>query len=299
MKTIFKITLSVLTILFLSCSNDDDTTNTETPQPESKLTSITSSQGVTNTTTTFAYNAQGRWTSGVNRFNQNYTVSYNVDGKITAYEVENTTPITYEYSVNGGAFNGILADTYETDVVYNNFKITGLDFYDGSLANTFDITYDANGNIETITNNDESIRNKFIYDTQNRIIRVEEYSASNPTAPYELYTYTDYEYEEHKSPVYAFFKTQLDLGQLIFSPVDIYPFYSRLFSYSDFGYNLYILPEYHIKTLKKYNTINTTSPVFEVFMNYTLENNQVTSFTTTSVYNGTTNSETTSYTYEN
>lgn len=297
MKTIFKITLSALIMLFLSCSNDDDTA-TETPQPESKLTSITSSQGVTTITTTFAYNTQGRWTSGVNRFNQNYTVSYNVEGKITTYEVENSTPITYEYSVNGGAFNGILADTYETDVIYNNFKITGLDFYDGSLANSFDISYDSNGSIETITNNNESIRNKFIYDAQNRIIRVEEYTASNPTAPYELTTYTDYEYETHKSPVYSFFKNQLDFGQLIFSPVDVYPFYGRLFSFSDFGYNIYLLPEYHIKSLKQYNANNTTSPVFEVLMTYTLENNQVVSFTTTSVYNGTTNSETTSYTYE-
>ena len=297
MKTIFKITLSVLTLLFLSCSNDDDTI-TQTPQTESKLTGITSSQGVTTTTTTFAYNTQGEWTSGVNRFNQNYTVNYNVDGKITAYEVENSTPITYEYSINGGTFNGILADTYETDVIYNNYKITGLDFYDGSLANSFDITYDANGKIETITNNDESIRNKFIYDAQNRIIRVEEYSAANPTAPYELATYTDYEYESHKSPVYSFFKNQLDFGQLIFSPIDIYPFYGRLFSFSDFGYNIYILPEYHIKSLKQYNANNTANPVFEVLMTYALENSQVTSFTTTSVYNGTTNSETTSYTYE-
>lgn len=297
MKTIFKITLSVLTILFLSCSNDDDTI-TQTPQTESKLTGITSSQGVTTTTTTFAYNTKGEWTSGVNRFNQNYTVNYNADGKITTYEVENSAPITYEYSINGGTFNGILADTYETDVIYNNYKITGLDFYDGSLANSFDITYDTNGSIETITNNDESIRNKFIYDAQNRIIRVEEYSAANPTAPYELTTYTDYEYESHKSPVYSFFKNQLDFGQLIFSPIDIYPFYGRLFSFSDFGYNIYILPEYHIKSLKQYNANNTTNPVFEVLMSYVLENNQVTSFTTTSVYNGTTNSETTSYTYE-
>lgn len=297
MKTIFKITLCVLTMLLLSCSNDDDGT-TQPPQPESKLSSITSSQGVTSTTTTFNYNADGRWTSGVNRFNQNYAVTYSPDGKIATYEEESGTPVTYEYSINEGSFNGILADNYETDVIYNNLRISGLDFYDGSLENSFDITYGTNGRIETITNNGESVRNKFLYDSQNNIIRVEEYSQGNPTVPYELVNYADYEYEAHKSPVYTFFKNQLDLGQLIFSPIDIFPFFSRIFSYSDYGYNIYLLSEYHIKSIKQYDVNNSTDPIFEVTMDYTLNNDQVISFTTTSVFNGSTNSETTSYTYE-
>lgn len=301
MKHILKIIIVVFILVFTSCSNDDDNTR-PTPLPEKKLKSIvsTTTSGNSSFTTSFNYDAAGKWTSGTT-FNENYTISYNSDGKIAQYYVEGqpSSSVEFQYVTNSSLLEKILADTYETVTSYSNGKYLAFQFFDGSLVNELTVTYDSDNRIETITNNDESVRDKFIYDAQNRIIRVEKYSATNPTAPYVLSTYTDYEYEEHKSPVYTFFKTQLDFGQLIFSPVNIYPFYSRLFSFSDFGYNIYILPEYHIKSLKQYYANNTTSPVLEVLMNYTLENNQVVSFTTTSVYNGSTNSETTNYTYEN
>lgn len=297
-----KKTLKIITILsymlIISCSKNDDVTPVVIP--EKKLKSITSSQGVTTNTTTFNYDNSGKWISGVNRFDQNYSVTYTSNGKISSFDVENqASGVEYLYSpAPDFSLNKIKVDTYETDVIYNNFKISEFEFYDGSLENRLLITYDSNGRIETITNNEELTRFSYTYDTANRITRVDKLGTGNPLDPYVLTSYAIYEYESHKSPTYKFFKEQMDFGQLIFSPIDIYPYFSRIFSYTDYN-NIYILPEYNIKSVKEYNVNNTTQPIFDVTMSYTLENEKVMSFTTTTIYNGSTSSELTSYTYEN
>lgn len=298
MKNTIKLITLLAILVSASCSKDDD--NVPVPVPEKKLKSITSSQGVTTNTTTFNYDNSGNWISGVNRFDQNYSVTYTNNDKISSFDVENqASGVEYLYSqASDLSLNKIKVDTYETDVIYNNFKITELEFYDGSLENRLLITYDTNGRIETITNNDELTRFSYTYDTLNRITRVDKLGTGNPADPYVLTSYAIYEYESHKSPIYKFFNNQMDFGQLIFSPIDIYPYFSRIFSYTDYN-NIYILPEYNIKSVKEYSVNNTSQPIFDVAMSYTIENNKVMSFTTTTIYNGITSSELTSYTYEN
>ncbi|WP_445710456.1 hypothetical protein [Flavobacterium sp.] len=298
MKSVLK-TIAILFLLTIaSCSKDDDSDPVETP--EKKLKSITSSQGVTTNTTTFNYDTSGKWISGVNRFDQNYSVSYTSNGKISSFDVENqASGVEYLYSpASDLSLNKIKVDTYETDLIYNNFRISDFEFFDPSLENTVNVTYDAVGRIATITNNDEQTRFSYTYDSSNRIIRVDQLGTGSPAEPYVLTSYAEYEYESHKNPVYKFFKQQMDFGQFIFSPIEIYPYFSRIFAYTDYN-NIYILPEYNIKSVKEYNVNNTTQPIFDVTMSYTLENNKVMSFTTTTIYNGTTSSELTSYTYEN
>lgn len=298
MKSVLK-TIAILFLLTIaSCSKDDDSDPVETP--EKKLKSITSSQGVTTNTTTFNYDTSGKWISGVNRFGKNYSVSYTSNGKISSFDVENqASGVEYLYSpAPDFSLNKIKVDTYETDLIYNNFRISDFEFFDPSLENTVNVTYDAVGRIATITNNDEQTRFSYTYDSSNRIIRVDQLGTGSPAEPYVLTSYAEYEYESHKNPVYKFFKQQMGFGQFIFSPIEIYPYFSRIFSYTDYN-NIYILPEYNIKSVKEYNVNNTTQPIFDVTMSYTLENEKVMSFTTTTIYNGSTSSEQTSYTYEN
>lgn len=285
-------------IIMASCSKDDEATLVEIP--EKKLKSITSSQGATTNTTTFNYDDSGKWISGVNRFGQNYSITYTSNGKISLFDVVNQpSEIEYIYSqAPDFSLNKIKVDTYETDLIYNNFKITELEFYDGSIQNRLLITYDVNGRIASITNNEELTRVSYTYDNLDRIIRVDKLGTGNPTDPYVIMSYAEYQYESHKNSVYKFFKEQMDFDQLLFCPIDIYPFFSRVFSYTDYN-NIYILSEYNIKSIKEYNANNTTQPIFDVTMNYTLEDNKVMSFTTTTIYNGSTTSESTSYTYEN
>lgn len=285
-------------VILASCSKDDD--NTPVEIPEKKLKSITSSQGATTNTTTFNYDDSGKWISGVNRFGQNYSITYTSNGKISLFDVVNQpSEIEYIYSqAPDFSLNKIKVDTYETDLIYNNFKITELEFYDGSIQNRLLITYDVNGRIASITNNEELTRVSYTYDDLNRIIRIDKLGTGNPTDPYVIMSYAEYQYESHKNSVYQFFKEQMDFDQLLFCPIDIYPFFSRVFSYTDYN-NIYILSEYNIKSIKEYNANNTTQPIFDVTMNYTLEDNKVMSFTTTTIYSGSTTSESTSYTYEN
>ncbi|CAM3903848.1 MULTISPECIES: hypothetical protein [Flavobacterium] len=297
-KSILK-TIAILFLLTIaSCSKDDDSDPVETP--EKKLKSITSSQGITTKTTTFNYDTSGKWISGVNRFGKNYSVNYTSNDKISSFDVENqSSGVEYLYSpAPDFSLNKIKVDTYETDLIYNNFRISDFEFYDPSLENTVNVTYDAVGRIATITNNDEQTRFSYTYDSSNRIIRVDQLGTGSPAEPYVLTSYAEYEYESHKNPVYKFFKQQMDFGQFIFSPIEIYPYFSRIFNYTDYN-NIYILPEYNIKSVKEYSVNNTTQPIFDVTMSYTLENEKVMSFTTTIIYNGTTSSEQTSYTYEN
>mgnify|MGYP006158551013 CR=1 FL=1 len=91
------------------------------------------------------------------------------------------------------------------------------------------ITYDVNGRIASITNNEELTRVFYTYDNLDRIIRVDKLGTGNPTDPYEIVSYAEYQYESHKNSVYQFFKEQMDFDQLLFSPIDIYPFFSRVF----------------------------------------------------------------------
>ena len=283
-------------VILASCSKDDD--NTPVEIPEKKLKSITSSQGVTNNIVTFNYDNSGKWIAG-QTFGNDYFVSYNANGQIQ--NVTDTFPyLEFQYTNDSDAFlNKIFYDTYQIDVIYNNYRISDFEFYNPTLENTINVTYDGVGRIATITDNDELTRFSYTYDAANRITRVDKLGTGNPLDPYVLTSYAIYEYESHKNPVYKFFKKQMDFDQFVFSPVEIYPFFSRIYSYNEYGINIYILPEYNIKSVKEYNVNNTTQPIFDVTMSYTLENDKVMSFTTTTIYNGSATTESTSYTYEN
>lgn len=295
LKTTFKTVIILSFFMTLSCSSDDDA------QPQTqltrKMTSYTNTQGSNINDMTFNYNAAGRWTSGMNRFDQNYTATYNSANKLLSYAVPSqNSSVDYAYSTT--LLNGIMSDTYEIDFAYNNNQLTELEFYDGSLVDRLTMTYNSTNKLSTLTSMDQSTRWEFIYDNRNRVVRVNEYTAANSNAPYSLSFYTIYEYEDHKSPVFAFAKANLPTyNELLFSPVQFYPFVTRLLSYSDNGIDLFVLAEYNIKNIKQYRETAGSLPIKEVTMNYVMVGSEVQSFTTT-IDDGTIRTEQTTYTYE-
>lgn len=295
MKKIIFILILVSNFAFLSCSKDDDQPNDNLNK---KLKSISFNSNSTTTQAFFNYDSNGKWISGKDKFGNDYTITYNGSGDILQYTIpsQGSSTVDYEYN-SANTLNGIMVDTYEIDFIYNNFRVSELEFYDPNLLNRLKFTYDTSNRIKTITSEDDLLRWEYTYDNLNRIININVYSATNSTEPYNLTQYSVYEYENHKNPIYQLFNEQLNQGQILYSPLDIFPRSSRIFAWN-IGVEISILPEYNIKSIKEYLASNPNVPRREISMSYTIVDNKVQSFLNTTNFSGNITTEQVNFSYE-
>ena len=295
MKKIVFILIVVSNFAFLSCSKDDDQPNDNLNK---KLKSISFNSNSTTTQAFFNYDSNGKWKSGKDKFGNDYNITYNGSGDILQFNIpsQGSSTVDYEYdAVN--KLNGIIVDIYEIDFIYNNFRVTELEFYDPNILNRLKFTYDTSNRIKTITSEDDLLRWEYTYDNLNRIININVYSATNSSEPYIFTQYSVYEYENHKNPIYQLFNEQLNQGQILYSPIDIFPRSSRIFAWN-IGVEISILPEYNIKSIKEYLVSNPNVPRREINMSYTIVDNKVQSFLNTTNFSGNITTEQVVFSYE-